>query len=244
MPDDELTPAPNRTAKIARHGRALTAMIKASDSYALLLGLLLVDYFILAAFTTTRLLALVRVPLIALTLLLALRTSHASPRVVKWARVAVIVIIAGAILFAINGERIEIGIVSLLVGVLLVMSPFFILVRILGHARVGTETILGALCVYVLIGLSFASIFIAVDALGSTHFANPASANNGPDLLYLSFITLTTVGFGDVTPAHDLGRAVVVLEAVIGQIFLITLVARLVAMFGEELSRESKQERR
>jgi voltage-gated potassium channel Kch len=86
----------------------------------------------------------------------------------------------------------------------------------------------------VLIGLTFATIFIAIDVLGDINFATPPSMNSAPDLLYLSFITLTTVGFGDIVAAHDLGRAMLVLEAVIGQIFLITLVARLVAMFGEE----------
>ena len=234
MADEEQTPeARRKRAAIAHHGRALSAMSRASDSYALLLVLLLFDYLLLAGLSTSGLATLLRVPIVMLTLLLALHTSHAPPRFVAFARIAAGIVIASAVVFAVNDSQVLHGIVNLLVGILLVTSPFFILRRILGHERVGTETILGSLCVYVLIGITFASIFIAIDALGDINFAAPANANNAPDLLYLSFITLTTVGFGDVVAAHDFGRAVLVLEAVIGQIFLITLVARLVAMFGE-----------
>ena len=54
--------------------------------------------------------------------------------------------------------------------------------------------------------------------------------------MYLSYVTLTTVGFGDLTPYTNLARSVVVLEALIGQIFLVTLVARLVALYSSEHS--------
>jgi hypothetical protein len=236
--DEEMQAQSRRSSKLARHGRALSAWIRASDSYALLLGLLLVDYFLLAGVETTRVMALIRIPLIAGTMLLALHTSHAPRRVVRLGEVAAAIIVAGSVFYAVTGDRGALGIVNLLVGVLLISAPFFILIRILRHQRVGTETILGALCVYVLIGLTFASLFIAIDVLGSINFANPPEANSAPDLLYLSFITLTTVGFGDIVAAHDFGRALLVLEAVIGQIFLITLVARLVAMFGEELKKD------
>jgi hypothetical protein len=225
--------------RVTASGRALQAAVRASDSYALLLVLLLVDYFLLAALEASRLTTLIRAPVLALTLLLALRTSHAKPVFVRFAQVGAGLAVGGALVYAVTGERLVIGGVNLVIGLVLVSTPVFILQRILGHERVGTETILGALCVYVLIGLTFASVFIAIEIFGDHHFAVPASANNGPDLLYLSFITLTTVGFGDVVASDDLGRALLVLEAIIGQIFLITLVARLVAMFGEEGPRKA-----
>lgn len=235
MPDDDLNPAPRKKRTvIAHHGRALTAMIRASDSYGLLLVLLLVDYFLLAGFSNSRSAVMVRVPIVMLTLLLALYTSHAPRGFVRFARAASVFVILATAVYAITDQRPLFGAVNLLVGFLLITCPFFILRRILGHERVSTETILGSLCVYVLIGITFATVFIAIDVLGDINFATPPSMNSPPDLLYLSFITLTTVGFGDVVAAHDFGRALLVLEAVIGQIFLITLVARLVAMFGEE----------
>lgn len=235
MADDDPTPSPRKKrAAIAHHGRALTAMIRASDSYGLLLVLLLVDYFLLAGLSNSRGTMMLRVPIVMLTLLLALHTSHAPRGFVRFARAASAFVIVATAVYAITDQRPLVGVVNLLVGLLLITSPFFILRRILGHERVGTETILGSLCVYVLIGLTFATIFIAIDVFGDVNFASPPNMNSAADLLYLSFITLTTVGFGDVVAAHDFARAILVLEAVIGQIFLITLVARLVAMFGEE----------
>ena len=83
-----------------------------------------------------------------------------------------------------------------------------------------------------MIGLIFASWYAALQTVGdSTLFAGTKDAN-GKTLQYFSFITLTTTGYGDYVPVTDIARAVAVLEALIGQIFLATLVARLVASFA------------
>ena len=77
-----------------------------------------------------------------------------------------------------------------------------ILSRIMRHEVIGMETILGALCVYVLLGIAFAGIYAGIndfEPLG--FFAQPGPKNN-VDFLYFSFITQTTVGYGDLTPAH------------------------------------------
>jgi voltage-gated potassium channel Kch len=119
-------------------------------------------------------------------------------------------------------------------GVLIVMSPYFILKRILGHDRVTVQTLLGAVSVYVMIGLTFAFVYGALAALhgpGSFNGATPTPET----LLYFSFVTMTTVGYGDVTAATDLIRTVAILEALLGQVFLVTLVARLVSLFGQPM---------
>jgi hypothetical protein len=130
---------------------------------------------------------------------------------------------------------------------LLIGTPFAILRRILGQERVGAETVLSTLCVYVLIGLVFAFAFMTVTNLteepvigqqrveSRQQVVRKVTPDTSPDLLFLSFASLTTAGFGDIAPATDLARAMVVLEALIGQIFLVTLVARLVAMWGTAL---------
>jgi len=218
----------------AKHNAALRAAFAASDSYALLLILLLVDFMLLAALPDEPATTLIRAPLIVATVLLALRTSEASPHLIRVARWATVLAVVAIILAFLNEDPWFRGAVSLVFVVLLASLPFVIIRRILGHNAVSVETIYGALCIYLLIGLIFSSVFVAVNGLGSEHFAIPADQNQPADLLYLSFITLTTVGFGDVVPNTDFGRAIVVLEALIGQIFLVTLVARLVAMFGQE----------
>jgi len=218
----------------AKHNAALRAAFAASDSYALLLILLLVDFLLLAALPDEPATTLIRAPFIVATVLLALRTSEASPHLIRVARWTVVFAAVAIVLGFLNEDPWFRGAVSLVFVVLLASLPFVIIRRILGHNEVSVETIYGALCIYLLIGLIFSSLFVAVNSLGSEHFALPTNQNQPADLLYLSFITLTTVGFGDIVPNTDFGRAIVVLEALIGQIFLVTLVARLVAMFGQE----------
>jgi len=221
----------------AKHNAALRAAFAASDSYALLLILLLVDFLLLAALPDEPATTLIRAPFIVGTVLLALRTSEASPHLIRVARWAAVLAVVAILLAFLNEDPWFRGAVSLVFVVLLASLPFVIIRRILGHNEVSVETIYGALCIYLLIGLIFSSVFVAVNSLGTEFFAIPVNQNQPADLLYLSFITLTTVGFGDIVPNTDFGRAIVVLEALIGQIFLVTLVARLVAMFGQEQRR-------
>jgi hypothetical protein len=105
------------------------------------------------------------------------------------------------------------------------------LVRVLRHGRVTHQTVAGALCTYVLLGLLFAFLFLAVADLGSGPFFAQAGEHQQSEYLYFSFVTLTTLGFGDLSPAVGLPQALVALEALLGQVFLVTLVARLVTLW-------------
>ena len=115
-------------------------------------------------------------------------------------------------------------------AVVLVAILLAVVRRVLRHERVGMPTIAGAIAAYVLIGLIFAWTYLAMRW----------SVSKGPVLdpgvaglpTYYSFEVLTTLGFGDITPVNDLVRRLTALEAMAGQIFLATLVARLVAMYG------------
>ena len=208
------------------------AAVHAADSYGLLLVVLLADYILVASIQPSPTSIVFRVVLTVATLLLALHTSRAHERAVRFAWWGGAAALGAALVYAASGDKITLSVVLVFAVLLLATTPIIIIRRILTHDVVTTQTVLGALCTYILIGLLFASVFIAVNALGTQYFAKPASQNRGPDLIYLSFVTLTTVGFGDVVAAHDFGRALVVLEALFGQIFLITLVARLVSLFG------------
>ena len=116
--------------------------------------------------------------------------------------------------------------------VLVLIAPIVILNRIIRHETVGLETILGAICVYVLIAIAFAGIYGAVNDGEPNGFFAQQIAPNNVDFLYFSFVTITTVGYGDLTAGTSTGRVLVTFEALIGQIFLVTLVARLVSMYG------------
>ena len=103
--------------------------------------------------------------------------------------------------------------------------------RVLAHRRITHETVLGALCTYVLVGLLFAFVYLAVSDLREASFFVQEGPHAQSEYLYFSFVTLTTLGFGDLSPAVGLPQALTVLEALLGQIFLVTLVARLVTLW-------------
>ena len=84
-------------------------------------------------------------------------------------------------------------------------------------------------CIYVLLGMMFAFVYAAINALSNGPFFVQTSHATTPDFLYFSFITQTTVGYGDFTAAGDLGRALAVLEALSGQLYLVTVIAVLVS---------------
>ncbi|HEU4354553.1 MAG TPA: ion channel [Actinomycetota bacterium] len=109
------------------------------------------------------------------------------------------------------------------------------------HAEVSGLTVLGALCIYVLIGLSFAYVYELVGALGSEPFFASGAAGTRSAYTYFSFITMATVGYGDLVAAGGVGRGAAVLEGILGQIYLVTAVAALIGNLGrrrEDVRRE------
>jgi voltage-gated potassium channel Kch len=91
------------------------------------------------------------------------------------------------------------------------------------------HSVFGVLAIYLLVGVAFAFADGAVDRLGAHHFLRGEAAASAADFLYFSFATLTTTGYGDLVPGDDLARSFAILEALTGQIYLVTVVALLVA---------------
>ena len=119
-------------------------------------------------------------------------------------------------------------------GLLLIVTPVTILRRIASHPVITTETVLGAICVYLLIGFCFAFIYMAMAFFTGIPFFQEQSTASANDYLFFSYSTLTTVGYGNLVPAGHLGQTFAVLEALFGQIFLVIIVARLVSLWGQE----------
>jgi voltage-gated potassium channel Kch len=110
-----------------------------------------------------------------------------------------------------------------------------ILNRILRHERVNFQTVMGGVAAYALIAFVMAAAYHGLELLSDETFLNGVVAEG--DFTYFSFVTLTTVGYGDITAASDLAKRLVVIEAFVGQVFIITLVARLVSLWGQPLRR-------
>jgi hypothetical protein len=108
---------------------------------------------------------------------------------------------------------------------------------------VTADRVRGAIAAYVLIGLTWAFVYHCIDLTLpgafslSTAQAGPVDHERQQNLTYFSFVTLTTLGYGDITPIHRSARMFAVIEALIGQLYPATLVARLIA---QQISREHK----
>jgi hypothetical protein len=223
---------------------ALWALALGPDSYGIVFLFLVVDYVFLTVGWTGRVAIIVTALWLGLTVLLAFRTSEVPHRLMMVVRVAVAAIVVAAVAVAFGGGDRAYGTIVILSSLLVLASPIAIGWRVLHHKRVTTQTVLGALCIYVLIGLVFSNFDYGVQLVsGNSFFAQPG--HHGPaDFAYFSYITMATVGYGDLSPATGLPRTNAVLEALMGQIFLVVLVARLVGMYtptfrwAHELGRE------
>lgn len=120
--------------------------------------------------------------------------------------------------------------------VLLGAITWLLLVRILRERSVSEDTILGGIAVYLLLGVLFQSMYGLLEYLAPGSFAGALQTSEAvapgryPGFVYYSFVTLTTLGFGDVTPVHEVARSLTIAEALVGQLYLAVLVASLVGM--------------
>jgi voltage-gated potassium channel len=206
---------------------------RTEDAYGLLLADIVLTFLVLAQIDPARWSRLVLAPAIGSMLLLSLYASRARPRLIRGAVIGVGVAFVIVICQAIFDSDLVDGSTYLIYGLLLFIAPIVIINRILRHPEVGISTILGAVCAYLLIGMLFGLVYGMIDRIDSRPFFEGRPVVDQFDYLYFSYASLTTVGFGDFVSRGDLGRGLSVLEAALGQIFLVTLIARLVSLFGQ-----------
>jgi hypothetical protein len=196
-----------------------------------LLLLVLITTYLLAAFTLSKVAESIEMVLFLAALLLALRTSQVTHR---WRVLLVAVTVTGTLVAGagqLSGTDTGIGLADLWRALMLLLAALIIVRRVLARPTVTIQSIYGAVSAYLIIGLMFAAIYSTISHLSGTPFFVNGEAANTQTFQYFSFTTLTTLGYGDFTAAGSGGRAIAVMEAVVGQIFLATLVARLVAAF-------------
>ncbi|HEY4398409.1 MAG TPA: ion channel [Acidimicrobiia bacterium] len=223
--DHEAVPDLSETAP-GRRVRDFTT----EDAYGLLLAIIVLTFVLLSQVEPGRWTRLVVAPAVGAMLLLALYASRARPRIMRAAVIALAasyVIVLGEALF--DSEAFA-GSIYLIYGLLVLITPIVIVNRILRHPEVQVSTILGAICAYMLIGIVFGFAYALIARVDPPFFANRGPVDQF-DYFYFSYACLTTLGFGDFVSRGDLGRSLSVLEAVTGQIFLVTLIARLVSLF-------------
>jgi len=205
---------------------------KVQDRFGRVLVLLIVTVFFSISAPHEPWAWLATAVVLAVALGIAMLASGARPKVVgAWLCVGGLGI-GASIVIAVTQAGDASGYLALTTLLLTLATMGAIARRLWLHVEISVITLLGAVCIYVLLGLSFAFAFAAVGDLGSRPFFASQEVGTRSDYVYFSFVTLATVGYGDLTPQGGLGRALAVTEALFGQIYLNTAVAALVGNRG------------
>ena len=118
------------------------------------------------------------------------------------------------------------------------VAMVLVIIEVFSDNCVTIDTISGALCAYLLLGLTFTSIYAFIDIIQPNSFISTVTAtpvelstdSSGLDRIYFSFITLLTVGYGDIAPLSHAAKLFTIIEGFFGQVYLVVMIARLVGM--------------
>jgi hypothetical protein len=201
------------------------------DAFGLVLVLVLLTYVLASLLDNRGWSAVILVLATSVTSIVALASSHVKPRAVR----ASIWLSALTVLFAVaaaaSDEETLLNIASAIQICLLTVAMLAVLGRVVASTEVGSRTILGAISVYTVLGILFTFAYGMVDRIQGGPFFEGLSHPGGSDFIFFSYTTLTTTGYGNLVPGGQPGRMISGLEMMIGQIFLVTLVAGLVSLW-------------
>jgi hypothetical protein len=214
--------------------RIVSQFWRADWHLSLLLGLLLVVVFVLYPVSDRGTLAGVLLQTFFSLILISGVPLVASSRMVR-ALAALLAVGTAAIgwirFYALGGRLMALGVALWVVFFALLAGV--ILMRVFSAGEINFHRIQGAVAVYLLLGVIWAGCYRLVLYFDLGAFSPPADSNERTlmsKLVYFSFVTLTTVGYGDMTAVHPAARSLAMLEALTGQLFPAVLIARLVSM--------------
>jgi hypothetical protein len=235
----------NRAATRAhRRERWMRRAERVRDAFGLVFLLVLTTYVLTSLLSNRGWSAVLLTVATSATSVIALTSSHAAPRLVRGAILLSALTILLAAVAAISDDRTWLNCASVVQIGLLAVAMGAVLRRVVTTAEVGSRTILGAISVYTVLGILFTFLYGTVERIQGTPFFEGVSHPAGSDFLFFSYTTLTTTGYGNLVPGGQPGRMLAGLEMMIGQVFLVTLVAGLVSLWrpGEALrQRQAKR---
>jgi hypothetical protein len=205
------------------------ARVRASHSYGLVLLLIVVVFVFTSVAPNSDWADSTLVLLQAGTLVTALYTSGLSQADSTLSFALVALSAASAVALLVFGGNGFAALVGLLSGVLTVATIATVALGVVDQGEANVKAVTGAVCVYVLIGLLFVFLYGVLATLGSGDFFAEGTDGTRSLRLYFSFVTLGTLGYGDYTAAGELGRTLAVVEALVGQLYLVTVIAVLVS---------------
>ncbi len=207
------------------------------DAFGLVLVLVLLTYVLASLLGDAGWSGVVLCLSASATSVVALASSHAPHRAIRAAFWFSVLALALALVDVATGAHVWLNLSSLIEVLLLAAAMGAVLRRVVVAAEIGARTILGALSVYAVLGIFFTFVYAAIGRIQDTPFFEGHPHVVQGDYIFFSYTTLTTTGFGDLVPGGQPGRMIAGLEMMIGQIFLVTLVAGLVSLWrpGERL---------
>lgn len=206
--------------------------LRASHSYGFVLGLIIASFVFAMTASDDEWAASVLLLLYCTTLVTALWTSgRTRPNSRTTVGLVWLAAVAAAAQLVFGGETLA-ALVALFTGVLIGATIVVIALGVYDQGIVNAQSVQGALCVYVLLGLMFAFFYGTVAVLGDGDFFAQGTDGDRSVRVYFSFVTLATVGYGDYTAAHDVGRTLAIVEGLSGQLYLVTVIALLVSRIG------------
>lgn len=216
---------------------------KVRDAFGLVLALVLLTYLLASLLDNKGWSAVVLTVSTSATSVVALVSSHVRARVVRVSIWLSVLTVGLAAIAAFSDERWFLNFASLVQICLLTVAMGAVLWRVVSSAEVGSRTILGAISVYTVLGILFTFAYGTIDRIQGGPFFEEVARPEGSDFLFFSYTTLTTTGYGNLVPGGQPGRMFAGLEMMLGQIFLVTLVAGLVSLWrpGEALRRRREQ---
>ena len=218
----------------------MRAALARTDDFGVVLILILMTIITFASATTPAG-QVVSVALSGGTLLFVLHTADAGRRTfrVSAAIVTLAVLAAAGAVGAGETDSATGGAVGLLLAVI---APIVILKRIVRSPTITVRLVLGALSIYLLVGLAYAYLFPVVAALTRQPFFVQTSTPVTADYIYFSYTTLATIGYGDFTAATSLSRMIAVSEGLVGQLYLVSAVALMVGNIGRAIRRPNPED--
>jgi voltage-gated potassium channel len=205
------------------------ARLRAAHSYGIVLGLIVVVFVFTSVAPNSAWADSTLVLLECLTLVTALWTSGLARADSKVSIGLALLATASAVALLVFGGTFFQAVVLLLAGLLTLATIATVALGVIDQGEANVKAVTGAVCIYVLIGLLFVFVYGVIAAVSSEDFFSQGTDGTRSLRLYFSYVTLATLGYGDYTPAHELGRTLAVVEALFGQLYLVTVIALLVS---------------
>lgn len=214
------------------------------DAFGLVFVLVLVTYVLTSLLGNSGWSSVLVMLGVSATSIVSLTSSHVRPHWIHLAFYLSALGLAMAVIAAVSGSDDWLDVGALTQVLLLAAAMAAVLVRVITSTEVNARTILGAISVYTVLGLLFAFLFEAIGRIQSEPFFENHPVLHHSDYLFFSYTTLTTTGYGDLVPGGQPGRMLAGIEMLLGQIFLVTLVAGLVALWRPGASIRRRREQR